>query len=1390
MVLVVIVSVRFAGVRSLKFSLGLDSVYLQIVDVFSKLESKPVDPIFHPRIDLPVSLEGWILDSRKKTHGTFFNLFSGNLMLTETDYEVHPASNGASNPLSLERIYNSGKCYEQSPLGYGWRPFWDVAFSLVNDIYVFKAPTGDLVTFKFVPKENAYTVLKNKWMRYRLEYDIKNNVYNIHGPRGEVFEFPQSEQGNAFRMSRILHANGVAYQTVWDESRGMLKSLVEEKTERTTQFIYDNDRKVITTVVFPSGMEMYYEYDNHLNLVKVSGDQNNYARMYRYENPSNVHYLTASGLDRVRRRFEYDAGKLVSVRHGDYENPVRIDRDPILGTCMITTMNKAQFKISNMGELNVDIEGPGDYSRTLYFDDQGWIAKEIDSQNLSAQYSWDKTFNLIQKQSKNQGVEIFDFDAQHNLVAYTDRQGNVTQYRYDDNRLTRKISPEGEVFKYTYHDGFLETVYMENEKTRKSYRYDNSGLIVLYENEAGDTYSYEYNKDGYLRTKTSPNRWVENYLWRGGKLTEVRYQEIDGNTKKHQAFDYDSAGRLVSIRDYKGDKTLLEYDSVDRVERIIDFSGSEKSYRWTGDGLLASYSENRGDKIDISYDELNRIQSIVLNDKKTWKFDYAKESGIDIRPFSDTFSRVTRPDDRSVAVSYDKNYEIREVKWADGHSESFEYDLEGNLTALIQSPGKRLSYFYDKNNRLEYIYNKNSKDVLICKHNWKGDLVSYTDANSITYDVKRDPRGLPVAISRGLERPFIEWEWDSEFNLTGIKSSSGRKKELYYNLENRILAKYETQKGLTEYEFYPNGNVMSKTDSAGRKVRYIYYPNDLLKSKELVNSGITYEWIYDSSNRPKRVTGPAPYQFTWSDRDELIKLAYDKQKIILIAYSPAGKVIKKTYPGLLIQLNKYNEKGVLENISENGLDPIQFEYDSMGRLYVIKYPNKITTKYEYDSQNRVADISTMDDKGQILFKRSYSYDKQGRVVQITTERDYIKRKFNEDGLMIFESLDDKHNTVSTYEYNANHQIVREHFKNRIEEYDLGYSYDSSSRKLVKIEMTGREIESLEDSQQRMRVDIHGIVNKGAGFLEVDQQVVQIADNKFKVNNVTLKPGTNEIPVHSISSSGREQHYKIKLYFSPFSRKTMAYDETGRRTFRSFKGTNYVYHYNDEGLLETLFKSLGSDMQRIRYDYYANDALCFKETVNDGGGSSGDKIQYLFDENKNLIGEFYVKGSGYKNLYMFGPDGHILYRIDRGHKKYYYHLDKDGSVIGITDHSGAIVCSYSYDAFGNVAHLKQTMAFHNPFLYLGHFYDEDSDFYFHKGYTGPPEEHARYFGKSVAPDYLDRPDRVIKKLFSDYVDNYPNIIEPMMIVEGVSLPSLPELPDAESIKDSDVWLCRK
>jgi RHS repeat-associated protein len=70
---------------------------------------------------------------------------------------------------------------------------------------------------------------------------------------------------------------------------------------------------------------------------------------------------------------------------------------------------------------------------------------------------------------------------------------------------------------------------------------------------------------------------------------------------------------------------------------------------------------------------------------------------------------------------------------------------------------------------------------------------------------------------------------------------------------------------------------------------------------------------------------------------------------------------------------------------------------------------------------------------------------------------------------------------------------------------------------------------------------------------------------------------------------------------------------------------------------------------------------------------------------------------------------------KGGAWYWYVFDLQGDVIGILDGSGALVASYSYDAWGRTADVSGPMAgtvgLQNPYRYRGYYYDSETGLYY-------------------------------------------------------------------------------
>jgi RHS repeat-associated protein len=97
----------------------------------------------------------------------------------------------------------------------------------------------------------------------------------------------------------------------------------------------------------------------------------------------------------------------------------------------------------------------------------------------------------------------------------------------------------------------------------------------------------------------------------------------------------------------------------------------------------------------------------------------------------------------------------------------------------------------------------------------------------------------------------------------------------------------------------------------------------------------------------------------------------------------------------------------------------------------------------------------------------------------------------------------------------------------------------------------------------------------------------------------------------------------------------------------------------------------------------------------------------YDQNSNITAK-----------YTHGPNIDEPLAVQQGTAIYYYHADGLGSITGLSNTSGTIVQTYSYDSFGN---MTSTGSISQPFTYTGREYDQETGMYFYR---------ARYYDPKV------------------------------------------------------------
>ena len=161
----------------------------------------------------------------------------------------------------------------------------------------------------------------------------------------------------------------------------------------------------------------------------------------------------------------------------------------------------------------------------------------------------------------------------------------------------------------------------------------------------------------------------------------------------------------------------------------------------------------------------------------------------------------------------------------------------------------------------------------------------------------------------------------------------------------------------------------------------------------------------------------------------------------------------------------------------------------------------------------------------------------------------------------------------------------------------------------------------------------------------------------------------------------------------FNGTTITYDNIGN-PLSYYNGSSYTFTWNGRELVKavkggvTTTYKYGADGLRTQktvgsttYNYYYGDGLLIRQTW------GSNYMDFLYDES----------GSAYSFIY--------------NGTQYYYVRNLQGDVVKILNTSGAVVASYTYDAWGKVTNSGNVVGQYNPIRYRGYYYDTDTGFYY-------------------------------------------------------------------------------
>ncbi len=218
------------------------------------------------------------------------------------------------------------------------------------------------------------------------------------------------------------------------------------------------------------------------------------------------------------------------------------------------------------------------------------------------------------------------------LIHSTPAGDSVTNYYYGVHSQVDSIDGKGVVpeMRGLNANGTIAWVRQNGDTTRTTrYAYDpTTGQVDTVTDQLGHQTVMQYDPTfGNLMQTTAPDSQASTATFdrygrdstssSPGYATTTTIYDImnrpvsvsDGVNPNPTTFTYDSLGRFSIVTDPMGQSYRTEYDTLGRVTRRYDATGSGKynSYRYDIAGRATSTTNRRGQRLDVTYDSLSRM---------------------------------------------------------------------------------------------------------------------------------------------------------------------------------------------------------------------------------------------------------------------------------------------------------------------------------------------------------------------------------------------------------------------------------------------------------------------------------------------------------------------------------------------------------------------------------------------------------------------------------------------------------------------------------------------------------------------------------------------------------------------------------------------------------------
>jgi YD repeat-containing protein len=383
-------------------------------------------------------------------------------------------------------------------------------------------------------------------------------------------------------------------------------------------------------------------------------------------------------------------------------------------------------------------------------------------------------------------------------------------------------------------------------------------------------------------------------------------------------------------------------------------------------------------------------------------------------------------------------------------------------------------------------------------------------------------------------------------------------------------------------------------------------------------------------------------------------------------YDTLGRVVTTTFPDGSSQSYTYTSSGQIAAVTDRH-GTTQYQYDSDERLTSVTDANGATISYTYDDFGRTQTVTTPSGT------TNYGYDTYGRLTSVIdadgAETRYTYDEHGNKATMMYPN-----GTITEYGYDTLNRLISVETRTMTNDLLAAYTYTldaKGQRTHVEEQPIGRRIDYEYDAADRL-IEEH-ISDPVLGNRTISYTYDPVGNRLTKDDNGVLTAYSDD---------------NDRLLTETGSAYT--YDNNGNMLMKTGNGEEWRLTYNALNQVEHADISTSQGTSSLAYTY-DHDGIRIGKTIN-----GTEVVQYVVDKNRpyaQVLEEQHTHGGlSATTSYAYGDA--LISAATEG-STHYYHTDGLGSVRHLSDASGALTDSYTYDAYGLLT--TSSGATVNPFI---------------------------------------------------------------------------------------------